>query len=216
MNADIEQPGWSDSVEHLLEQLADEAQCRASLHAKHHAYYNKLNSLFTLPVIVFSVICGSGNFVSGSLENTKVEQYLILGIGGLSIFTSVLSAISNYLKLGQNSEAHRSAQLSWNKILSALMFQLRLTREYRTNAIKLLRSITAEYDRLYEISPVLKKSFISTLKKRLKKKKLPHFKAPWYLNGWTHMCSYNNDEEYEDNNEDQFEDNSNTEEKHDD
>jgi len=205
MDADIEQPGWSDSVEHLLEQLADEAQCRAQLHMKHSAYYNKLNTIFTLPVIVFSVIAGSGNFVSGSLEDKYIEQYLILGIGGLSIFTSVLSAVSNYLKLGQNSEAHRVAQLSWNKFLSTLMFQLRLTREYRTDATKLLRSITSEYDRLYETSPALKKSFISTLKKRLKKKKLPHFKAPWYLNGWTHMRSYNNDDEYEDNSDEKAE-----------
>ena len=206
MNADIEQPGWSNSVETLFEQLADEAQCRANLHMRHHAYYNKLNSLFTLPVIVFSVICGSGNFVSGSLENTDVERYLILGIGGLSIFTSVLSAVSNYLKLGQNSEAHRSAQLQWLKFYNTLLFQLRLTRDYRVNAVELIQTVTMEYDRLYENSPALKKSFITKLKKRLKKKDLGGFKVPHYLNGFKHLTRYNTDDQFEDNSDEKHDD----------
>ena len=193
--------GWSHSVEQLCEQLADEAQCRAALHGKHHAYYNKLNSWFTLPVICLSVIAGSANFISSSLESKTAEKYLIIGTGGLSICCSVLSAISNYLKLGQNSESHRAAELCWTKFYNSLMFQLKLTREYRGDAVELLRELTQEYDRMYEISPVLKKGFVSKMKKRLRKKKLPHFKKPWYLNGWSHMQAYDAEEEYADNSE---------------
>ena len=58
-------------------------------------------------------MCGSGNFVSTSFPDN--QDMIILGVGVLSIFTSIISSVAQYLKLAEKSEAHRIAFVSWEK-----------------------------------------------------------------------------------------------------
>jgi hypothetical protein len=57
---------WDESVEHILSELGDEAQINAFLHKKSHEYYTKQNIKYQLPIIIFSALSGTGNFISAN------------------------------------------------------------------------------------------------------------------------------------------------------
>ena len=178
---------WHESVEELLSALGDEAQIRSKLHMKQHMSYRKRNQMYTLPIVILSTLAGSGNFISEGYESFT-KKYMILGIGIVSIITSILSAVQNFLKLAELSESNRMSSLFWGKFYSRLKFQLSLQRHDREGCHDYLLSIFAEYDRLYETSPVLHTKFISSIKKKLKN--LKGIVLPYYLNGFNHTRAY--------------------------
>ncbi len=98
-------------------------------------------------------MCGSGNFVSTSFPDN--QDTIILGVGLVSIVTSIISSIAQYLKLAEKSEAHRIAFVSWEKFYNNIRFQLSKRREEREELINYMSSVTNEYQRLQEISPLL-------------------------------------------------------------
>ena len=185
---------WHESVEGLLSQLGDEAQIRSKLHMKQHMSYRRRNQCYTLPVVFLSTLAGSGNFISEGYDDPFTKKYMILGIGVISILTSILSAIQNFLKLAELSESNRMASLSWGKYYSRLKFQLALQRVDREGCHDFLLSIFSEYERLYETSPILHKEFVSSIKKKLTN--LKGIILPYYLNGFNHTAPY---EEFLDN-----------------
>ena len=65
-------------------------------------------------------MCGSGNFVSTSFPEN--QDTIILGVGVLSIITSIISSIAQYLKLAEKSEAHRIAYVSWKNFIIIFVF----------------------------------------------------------------------------------------------
>ena len=136
-------------METIFEELADESQLRNKLHYQQFRWYSNRNNHYTLPVVILSTLCGSGNFIAGQFP--LVEKYLIIGIGAVSIFTSIISAISQFLKLAQLSENNRIASLAWGKFYSSIKFEIQLRTEDRSDPKDLLVSMIAEYDRLYEI-----------------------------------------------------------------
>lgn len=190
---------WCNSgVEELLTELCDESQVRAKLHSKHHHWYSNRNKRYHLPVVVISVLAGSGNFVAGQFE--AIEKYLILFIGVLSIFTSIISAVSQFLKLAQLSESHRIASLAWGKFYSKVKFCLLLRSDDRDDPREFLQSVVGEYDRLFEISPTLLVHFVDKLSKKLKAAVGTRFQLPYYMNGYKHIRPYR---EFEDNTDDE-------------
>ena len=191
---------WHKSVEILLEELTDEAQVRSKLHTKQYMSYRRRNQCFTLPVVILSVISGSGNFISEGYD-ALVKKYLIMSVGVLSIFVSIISAVNQFLKLAQLEEANRIAGLAWGKFYSRIKFQLYLQRDDRDACHDFLSSVFSEYDRLYEISPPLLSSFVKKVKKKISKLNPQDFKAPFYLNGFEHINNYNNmkNNEFENN-----------------
>jgi hypothetical protein len=180
---------WHESVERLLEELTDEAQVRARIHMKQYMSYRRRNQCYTLPVVILSVISGSGNFISESYTDLT-KKYMIMGIGTLSIFVSIISAVSQYLKLAQTEEANRIASLQWGKFYSKIKFQLYLKRENREGCHDFLLSVFSEYDRLYEISPPLLSTFIKHIRRKLRNLDINQFKLPFYMNGVERVIKY--------------------------
>ena len=180
---------WHPSIEKLFEELADESQLRNKLHYEQSRWYNNRNNHYTLPVVILSVLSGSGNFIAGQFPT--VEKYLIWGIGCISITTSIISAISQFLKLAQLSESNRISSLAWGKFYSSIKFQLQLKAEDRTDPKEFMSSILSEYDRLYEISSPLLRQFVDKMTKKLKKIVTNRFVTPFYMNGYIHCESYN-------------------------
>ena len=95
---------WDDDVEKLLEQLADESMVSYRLHKKLYEYYSYWNKFFSLPIIIFSSICSSGNFLSQSFPS--IEKNLIVSVGGLSMITAIIGSVSSYLKFAEKSSTH--------------------------------------------------------------------------------------------------------------
>ena len=171
---------WDESVENILSELGDEAQINAFLHKKANEYYTKQNIKYQLPIIIFSALSGTGNFISANFPD--YAQIIILSVGGLSICTSIISSVAQFLKVSQLSESHRMSYLSWEKFHSNIKFQLNKRRASRENLKDFLSLIVPEYQRLKEISACIPKHICDEVKHN--KKNLKNMQIPYMLNGF--------------------------------
>jgi hypothetical protein len=180
----MENMTWHDSLEKIFSDLGDEAQINASLHQKSFKHYYRKSVKFQLPIIILSVLSGSGNFVSASFP--EHQEMMILIIGGVSILTSVISSIAQFLKLSELSEAHRISYVSWEKFYSNIKYQMMRKRKDRDNIKEFLSNVFSEYQRLKEISPLIPEEIACSIK-RIRDKDMY---IPFILNKFEHVKPY--------------------------
>ena len=185
---------WDDAIENILSELGDEAQINAYLHKKAQEHFTIKNIKFQLPIIVLSALSGTGNFISANFP--AYSEYIILGVGGVSIFTSIISSVAQFLQVSQLSENHRMSYLSWEKFHSTIKFQLNKRRIARDNIKDFISLIIPEYQRLKEISADIPKHILEIIKNN--KKKLKDMQVPYMLNGFHPVKPYREEEEEED------------------
>lgn len=190
---DQHQLEWHESLELIFSELLDESQVRAFFHKKSHEYYSKENIKYQLPIIIFSAVAGSGNFISSTFPD--VQQYIILGVGGLSIGTSIISSISQFLKLSQLSEGHRIAYLSWEKFYANIKLQLRRKKDDRDDIKDFMNNITAEYQRLKEISPEIPPHIACLIKKNRRLFNENGIQVPFIFEKFQHISAYGTEQD---------------------
>jgi hypothetical protein len=188
---------WDTSIEDILSELGDEAQINAYLHKMANIHFTSKNIKFQLPIIILSALSGTGNFISNNFPN--YQQTIILAIGGISIFTSIISSVAQFLKVSQLSENHRISYLAWEKFYSTIKFQIRQRRESRDNLRDFISIVIPEYQRLKEISADIPKHICEKVKKR--KKNLHKMQVPYLINGFHPVIPYK-EEETEDDTDD--------------
>jgi len=187
---------WDESIENILSEIGDESQINAFMHKKAQAYYTSQNIKYQLPIIVLSALSGTGNFISANFPD--YSSIIILAVGGVSIFTSIISSVAQFLKVSQLSESHRMSYLSWEKFHSTIKFQLNKRRANRDDLKDFISLIVPEYQRLKEISADIPKHICEQVKKN--KKNLSKMQVPYMLNGFHPVVAYK-EEEVEDNEE---------------
>jgi hypothetical protein len=185
---------WDDAIEKILSEMGDEAQINAYLHKKAQEYFTIKNIKFQLPIIILSALSGTGNFISANFP--AYSEYIILGVGGVSIFTSIISSVAQFLQVSQLSENHRMSYLSWEKFHSTIKFQLNKRRIARDSIKDFVALIIPEYQRLKEISADIPKHIIESIKNN--KKKLKDMQVPYMLNGFHPVKPYQEQEVEED------------------
>ncbi len=181
---------WHESHELVLVELSEEAQISAHLHKRAYEHYSRRNVQFQMPVIVLSVLSGSANFISSSSKFADYQPYIVLGVGGVSILTSIISSVSQFLKLGEFAEGHRIAYSSWEKYYARVSIQLKLKRENRDPANDFTSTAQAEYLRLKEMSPDVP-THIATNVRRKNKATLRNLHAPVEVTGFRPVRPFN-------------------------
>ena len=182
----------------ILSELGDEAQINAYLHKKSNEYYTVQNIKYQLPIIILSALSGTGNFISSNFPT--YQQIIVLAVGGVSIFTSIISSVAQFLKVSQLSESHRISYLSWEKFHSNIKFQLNKRRESRDNLKEFLSVVVPEYQRLKEISSSIPKHICDNVKRN--KKNFKNMQVPYMLNGFHPVIPYKNEKEDDDDSND--------------
>lgn len=182
---------WDESIEKIFSELGDEAQINAFLHKKAAEHFTRKNIYYQLPIIVLSALSGSGNFISANFP--AYSELIILSIGGVSIFTSIISSVAQFLKVSQLSESHRISYLSWEKFHSTIKFQLNRRKEARDNIRDFLSLVIPEYQRLKEISSDIPQDICEMVKKD--KKKLAKMQVPYMLNGFHPVIPFKEEDE---------------------
>jgi len=190
-----EENNWDDSFELLLEKYCDECAIREQLHRNSFYYYSRWNNILQLPIIILSAVSGSLQFLSQSF--TEFEKIIITCTGSLSVLVSLISAVSTYLKFGESKKIHENATNSWLALYHIIRFQLSLKRELREEANEFVKDTLLKYNHLFEISPIVKQSFITKVKAKLKKID-NEFHVPIYCNGIEPTKTYREDQKYDD------------------
>ena len=150
---------WKAEEEIIIQQWADKAQCYQWMHNQCREIYKSKNAWYTIPVIIISTITGTANFAQDRFPE-EYKQYIIMGIGTLSIIAGIITTIHQFLKISELNEGHRVAAGSWGKFhnaLKTLALRHPLDRMPPNQAIELYKD---EYDRLFELSPEILKNIL--------------------------------------------------------
>ena len=149
---------WDDDFEKICANLIDEAQINTYLHMKSHRYFTKWSKRFQIPIIILSAVAGSGNFMSSTFGEYERMGIIIIGI--VSIFTSILSSIAQYLQLAELKEGHRISSFHWEKFFNELKVQ-HVKRECRKVMPEFYNNLLIEYQRLKGFHLYLRKKLLT-------------------------------------------------------
>jgi hypothetical protein len=134
--------------------------------------------MVALPTIVLSTLVG---FLSGSSSSIFSEPTIAsLGIGGVSLFTGVISTIGTFFSFAKRAEGHRIAGIQYSKIARSLTIELTLPRAERITASDLLKMTRDAIERQLETSPPVPERIISDFKAKFKD---PEVAVPEIANG---------------------------------
>jgi hypothetical protein len=157
---------YNAALEGLIAQEAERCAGLSIMHTKAEAYFSIRNTMVALPTIVLSTLVG---FLSGSSSSIFTEATIAsLGIGGVSLFTGVLSTIGTFFSFAKRAEGHRIAGIQYSKISRSLTIELTLPRAERVSAADLLKMTRDAIERQLETSPPIPDSIIADFKAKFK------------------------------------------------
>ena len=184
--------GWTREQEELMAGWSDIATCYRWMHDRCEKQMNMSNMWITVPVIVLSTLTGSASFVMNSLvgDNPTGQKYAQIGIGGVSIFTGILTTLGNFFRYAQNSESNRVASIAWGKFQRQIAVELALSPTERLVCSDFLNIARAELDRLIEQSPPIPDKIIREFEKEFES--IPTLKRPDIAHGVEHTQIFKN------------------------
>ena len=157
---------WNDQTETLLSSWSDISSCYNWMHDKSFRKYQKKNFKFSLPVIILSTLTGTLNLALQGYVPPEYITYAQAGIGGVNIFTGILTTLQNYFRYAENSESHRNASVGWGKLQRNISIELTYDRLSRKDADSFIKVCRMEYDRLLEQSPIIPTEIIRLFKEK--------------------------------------------------
>jgi hypothetical protein len=159
---------WNTSLETLIGQEGEKCSGLSWLYTESERYYNNRNNYIALPVIVLSTVTG---FISGSSQilfsNASTAS---IGVGGVSLFTGILSTVGSYFSWAKKAEASRITALQYSKLLKFITIELTLPKEERIRAKDMLKMIRETVERLLETSPAVPPHIIAEYKTKFHSK----------------------------------------------
>lgn len=163
---EVETISWNDALERLIAEEAERCIGLAWLHNECERVFSTRTTWIALPVIVLSTLNG---FLSGSSQmifsNATSSS---IGIGGVSLFTGVLSTIGSYFAWAKRTEAHRISAIQYQKLSRFLSIELTLPKKERIHAKDILKMMRDQVERLMEISPAIPEFILEKYKGRFK------------------------------------------------
>jgi hypothetical protein len=143
---------WNHSLEKLLAEEGEKALGQAWLHNQCEEYYGSRSNWMSIPVIILSTLAGTAS-ASANQFFPGQPQITGLGIGSITIFTGILSTINSYFAFAKRTEAHRIADIQFNKVFRFISVEMTLPRNERIRAKDMLKIVREQIERLAETSP---------------------------------------------------------------
>lgn len=162
---------WSPGHEKILIDWADKAMCYRWLHARSHQRFSKINTYFTIPVIVMSTLTGTANFAQDRVPE-YYRGYYSMGVGFVNILAGIITTIQQFLKISELNEGHRVSAIAWDKFYRKIKVELSKPIQERQNITGFLKNCTEEFDRLMETSPIIQKNIIQLFQSTFSGKKM--------------------------------------------
>ena len=170
---------WTKEHEKILIDWGDKAMCYRWLHSKSHNIYNRVNTLFTIPVIIMSTLTGTANFAQERVPE-HLRGYYSMSIGFVNILAGIITTIQQFLKITELNEAHRVSSISWDKFYRKIRVELSKAPNERQSVYDFLKSCTEEFDRLMETSPTIQKNVIDLFNKTFNHKTIDEGKKQMF------------------------------------
>lgn len=170
MDDDEVMVNWSSQLEDILAKEGERCRGLAWLHTRAESLTSKYNAWIQVPVIVLSTLCGTASVGSSTLFDGDTKSSSI-AIGLVSIGVGILNTLGGFFAFAKRSEAHRIAQLSYNKLASKISIELSLPRDERMDAESLLVHVRETMERLAETTPNCPENIINQFNHKFKDSK---------------------------------------------
>lgn len=154
---------WTNDHENIFIEWADKALCYKWLHENSHISYSRMNTWFTIPVIIMSTLTGTANFAQDRVPSEYVNAYTMI-VGAVNLTAGILTTIQQFLKIGELNESHRISSISWGKFYRNIKVELSKSPPERINVSHMLKYYKEEFDRLIETSPSISTKIIAKFK----------------------------------------------------
>ena len=161
---------WSKEHEQIFVDWADKAMCYRWLHTRATTMYSKLNTWYTIPVIIISTLTGTANFAQDRIPSNYHSVY-VMAVGGFNILAGIITTIQQFLKVTQLNEAHRVSSIAWDKFYRNVKIELTKHPDERMDVTQMIKICKEEFDRLIETSPIIPEKIISKFKSSFRKTK---------------------------------------------
>lgn len=152
MDTETSEITWTNALEKMLAEEGEKALGLSWLHNRCEEYFGQRNNWISIPVIVLSTLVGAAS-ASANQFFPGQPQITGLGIGSISIATGVLSTVNSYFAFAKRTEAHRLADIHFQKIYRFIAVELTLPRVERIRAKDMLKIVRDQIERLSETSP---------------------------------------------------------------
>jgi hypothetical protein len=159
---------WNVALEKLLAEEGEKALGLAWLHNQCEAYYGARSNWISIPVIILSTLSGTASASSTTFfaDNIKMGS---LGIGAISILCGILNTVNSYFAFSKRTEAHRIADIQFNKVYRFIAVEMTLPRIERIRARDMLKIVREQVERLAETSPAIPEFIVDKFKKNFRK-----------------------------------------------
>ena len=144
---------WHGQQEKILKKWSEIGSSYRFMHDRAYLYYETQNFRFALPVIVISTVTGTANFAQGSFP-ASWQTYVPLVIGFFNLTAGLITTISQFLRVSELLEGHRSASIAYSKFSRNISVELSLPVDERScDGRDFIAGRRIELDRLIEQSP---------------------------------------------------------------
>ena len=158
---------WQSEHENILADWADKAMCFRWLHNRSNQKFNKLNTIFTIPVIILSTLTGTANFAQDRVP-VDYRAMFVMGVGSLNLIAGIISTIQQFLKISELNEAHRVASIAWDKFYRNIKIELAKSPRERIPVTQMMKLTKEEFDRLMETCPQIPQKIVLLFKQTFK------------------------------------------------
>jgi hypothetical protein len=152
MDTETSEITWTSALEKMLAEEGEKALGLSWLHNRCEEHFGQRNNWISIPVIVLSTLVGAAS-ASANQFFPGQPQITGLGIGSISILTGVLSTVNSYFAFAKRTEAHRLADIHFQKVYRFIAVELTLPRIERIRAKDMLKIVRDQIERLSETSP---------------------------------------------------------------
>lgn len=157
---------WCDGFEQVLKREAEQSESLFWLHNKASHLASQRNDFIQIPSIVLQTLTGFMSATNGLINP--------LILGGVSVFTGILSTLLSYYKFSARAEGHRVVAQLYMKIFKKVEVELALPVKQREPPQKLLDEIREKLARINEVAPDVPESVIQLYKKQFKDNNTAH------------------------------------------
>lgn len=159
-NIEIKTGEWCEGFEIILKKEAEQSESLFWLHNKASLLSTKYNDYIQIPSIVLQTITGFLSATNGLVP--------ALALGGISIFTGILTTILSYYKFSAKAEGHRVVAQLYMQIYKKLEVELALPISQREDPLILLSEVRDKLSKISEVAPDIPEEIITMYKQNFK------------------------------------------------
>ncbi len=162
---------WNKNMEKLLANWGEKAAGLRFMHAKTAGSWKIFANKLAISSILVSTVASSLSLVATSINDDKIKDSFLFGVGGIGLISALLQSLSKFYQAEEKAADHNSISKQFGSFYRYMTLQMGMSPEDRIPADQLSEYSLKEYERLMTERPSLSNESVVLFKKRFKDSK---------------------------------------------